>query len=262
MSAGQLGQRRADLGGGLGAGREREADLGAEPVDQPPQRRGHVRVGAADARVPGLVGRRAVERRVGGAAQQGDGLLEEGGVPGSASGPARRSRAPGPASGRPVDAERGRQEPQPGDVLGPGRREGPQDADAAVEHEPGRAPAGEQGDLRVPPLDRQVAAQRQRPAAAGGRLRPPGRACRARSRPRSAARALQQRADRPAAARAPRAACRRRPAPARPGSRAGRGCGPGPAGGRPVPARRRRRGRSSRGRPGGAGRAAGWRRPR
>ena len=90
MSAGQLGQRRPQLGRGLGPGGQGEADLGAEAVDQPAQRGGDVRVGRRDAAVPRLLRGRAVERRVGRTAQQGARLLEEGGVRRGAPGPARR----------------------------------------------------------------------------------------------------------------------------------------------------------------------------
>ena len=43
----QLGQRRAQFGRRLGTGAQREADLGAEAVDQPPQRGGDVGVRGA-----------------------------------------------------------------------------------------------------------------------------------------------------------------------------------------------------------------------
>ncbi len=100
---GQLGQRGAQRVVGLPAGGQRQADLGAEPVDQPAQRRGDVRVRRGDAAVQRLLGRGAVERRVARAAQQGGRLLEERGVPGPGRVETRRSPSRGArrrASGR------------------------------------------------------------------------------------------------------------------------------------------------------------------
>ena len=125
--------------GRLGAGRERQADLGAEPVDQPPQRRGHVRVGAADAaRARAGPGGAPSNGVYAGAAQQRRppprGRRRGPGAPGPARRSRRRARRPAGQS----TPSAGASSRSAGDVLGPGRRQGAQDADAAVEHEPAR----------------------------------------------------------------------------------------------------------------------------
>ena len=108
----------------------------------------------------------AVERHVRGTAQQRGRVGEQGRV--------RRVRrvevADDVARGRalrPRHAQRVRGEAQPLDVTRVRVGQRPQDADAAVQHEPRRAHAGEQRDLRVPLLDRQGRAAAQGPHAVG-----------------------------------------------------------------------------------------------
>ena len=84
-----------------------EADLGAEPVDQPPQRRSDVGVGRADAGVVGEFRGRAVERCVGRATQQPNGVLQEGRT-GAGSGVDTGDDVTGRRSVGPLDAEGGR----------------------------------------------------------------------------------------------------------------------------------------------------------
>ena len=99
ITSGSAGSAARSQLGQLPAGGRRQADLGAEAVHQPPQRRGDVRVGRPDPAVPGVGGRRGrrppVERRVPGPAQQRGGR------------PAQRQRARRcPAGARPAPRPR------------------------------------------------------------------------------------------------------------------------------------------------------------
>ena len=157
--AGQVGQRLEDpLGHGrLGAGGD--ADLLAVAVHESAQRRGDVGVAGGDRGVDGLLGVGGLvvggdpdathpEGEVARSAEEGHGLLQECGVGGDGVVQSAHELGVG-LGGRPVDAQGRGDAPQAGVVLGARRRQGPQDADAALDHDPGGAHAGEQGDLGV-----------------------------------------------------------------------------------------------------------------
>ena len=155
----QVGQRLEDpLGHGrLGAGGD--ADLLAVTVHESAQRRGDVGVAGGNRGVDGLLGVGGLvvgrdtdpahpEGEVARSAEEGHGLLHEGRVGGDGVVQAAHELGVG-LGGRPVDAQGRGDAPQAGVVLGARRRQGPQDADAALDHDPGGAHAGEQGDLGV-----------------------------------------------------------------------------------------------------------------
>ena len=101
----------------------------------------------------------AVEGRVARATQEHGRLREERGMLrvglGRASGSRRRRHG-----FRPVDAERLRRAPQPGDRPASALGQCPQDPDVRVQHQLRRRLAGHQRDLRIPPLDREQGPER------------------------------------------------------------------------------------------------------
>ena len=119
----------------------------------------------ASAECCGLRGRLAVEGEVAAAAQQPGGSVDHRGVRGD-----RRVEGADEVRveqlGRPLDAERPRGPVQALDVARVRQRQGAQQPDPRVDHQVGGGEAGEQRELGVPPLHRQLLAELQVPSVA------------------------------------------------------------------------------------------------
>ena len=126
-----------------------QADLGAGPFDQPPQRGRDVCIWGAYPAVLDLWREPTVERGVSRAPQQVDRVLQERGVSRGSVGSSPAMTSPGATpSGQSTPSETADRR-SVGDLLPVRLRQGAQHPDPASDHDRCRAHPGEQADLRV-----------------------------------------------------------------------------------------------------------------
>ena len=232
-----------------------------EAVDEAAQRRGDVGVGGGDRRVLALLGRRAVERRVPGTAEQRRRLVDEGEVARVGAVEARgRGRRSGTSSGhstpRPRAARRNR---ATASSVGAGIvRRMPTPASSIIVAA-AMPVSSETWAFHSSAGDGRAELEGEAAAVAGGHLLLGHRQARATARPLLGDAALPDLAEHAGTA---RRRCRRRPPPAPWRSRAARRCAPSRGGPRPRSAPPRRRAAGPTRRRGARHPAAGSRPPR